>query len=1141
MLKKVLFWLLVAYSSGLWSQEMETPYKNRRIVAVRDTIKLDSVSINPGFFKLLDASGTAVDTSFYKIDFAKSTLVLKEDAPFMNDTLQVRFLKLPEYLTRQYSIYDDSRIVSNNAMSGNLYQVNRSGIKKFVPFEGLNTSGSITRGITVGNNQNAVTNSALDLQITGKLSEKVSLRASIQDTNVPLQEGGYSQKLDEFDQIFIELFSDKWSIRAGDLFLENRKSRFLNFNKKVQGIAATVELGEPGNKTTISASAALVRGQYAKSTFTGQEGNQGPYKLQGPNGELYILVISGSERVYVNGMLLKRGENEDYVIDYNAGEITFTSLFPITSEMRINVEYQYSDRNYTRFVTYAGVAHEREKWSLAGYVYSENDVKNQPLQQNLSEEQAQILVNAGDNPNLMTAASAYEDTYSENKILYKKIVLNGVEVFEYSNNQEDTLFNVRFSLVGTNNGNYILSNTAAVGRIYQYVSPLNGIPQGNYEPIVRLVAPTKIQIVTVMGKINPSEKTDVDFEVGFSNNDLNLFSDSDDGNNQGLAGKLNARQRLFAKRKWTLDAFANYQFVQKEFRTIERLFTIEFDRDWNLANTATTGQSDQGFLVSGINFNDTDKGYARYQFEKLDFKGNFSGSRHVAEAQLRFRNVTVRNLGSFLQSEGDYASSKFLRNNLQSKVHFGRNWAGATLRLENNQERIRETGQLSLLSQKFTEYGAFVGRGDSTKVFMELGYLNRTNDSLQNGILERVNTSHSYYLKSKLIQNDKTNLSLFVNYRNLSFKNAAIGNEPSLNSRLLYNDRFFDQLIQLTTAYETTSGSIPQQEFTYLEVEPGQGVYTWNDYNGNGIQELEEFEVAPFPDQAKYLRIFLPNQVFIKTHQNKFSQSLTLNPLQWQNSKGFRKFLSYFYDQASFLSERKIEREGDNFDFNPFTSSGENLLGLNSSFRNSLFYNRGKQQHSVTYTYLSNRGKSLLNVGSQENTTRSHQLQYAHLVQKTWLFGCSGKTIFASAESENYTSKNYELEGYQLMPKISYLFSKNASWDIFYEHQSKENRINDMETLSQERFGTSFNYSGEQKFTANGEFSLYQNKFSGNELSPVAYQMLEGLQAGQNLTWRLLLQKNLTQYLDVNLNYQGRKSETSKAIHTGSIQLRAFF
>jgi hypothetical protein len=1135
MLKKLLFLVLTGFVSGLSAQEVKSPYKNRKITASKDTIRIDSVSISSSFFKLQDREGNDIDTTYYKVDFQKSILVFKNDFK-SEDTLTLRYFSYPEYLTRKYSIYDDSRVVSNEAGKGNLYKVSRDPISTFKPFDGLNTSGSITRGITIGNNQNSVVNSNLDLQITGKISDKVSLRASIQDSNIPLQEGGYSQKLDEFDQIFIELFSDKWNIRAGDLFLENRQSRFLNFNKKVQGLSANFTFGTPENKTNVFASAALVRGQYARSSFTGQEGNQGPYKLQGPNGELYILVISGSERVFVNGILLTRGENNDYTIDYNAGEIIFTSLFPITSEMRINVEYQYSDRNYTRFVTYAGAMHEQEKWSLGGYLYSENDVKNQPLQQNLSAEQVEVLKEAGDNSAAMTAPSAYVDSYSENKILYRKTTIGGVEVFEFSNNPTDELYNVRFSLVGANQGNYRLSNTATIGRVYEYVPPVNGIPQGNYEPIIRLVAPTKIQIATILGKYKPSEKTLVDFELGVSNNDLNLFSSKDDNDNQGLAGKIYAKQRLFSK-KWQLDAFANYQFVQKQFRTIERLFTIEFDRDWNLTNPI----GNQSLLISGLNFILPNKGNARYQLEKLNFSESFSGTRHVVDGSFRFKNFTFQNNGSILKSDSNYSESKFIRNQTQARYHFGKNWVGGTFRLEDNEEKIKETGQFSALSQKFNEFGFFTGRGDSTKVYVELGYLQRSNDSLVNGFVKKVNTSNSYYLKSRLMKTEKSDLSLFVNYRNLKFEDPTRKNEPSLNSRLLYNDRYFDQLIQVTTTYETTSGTIPQQEFTYLKVEPGRGVYTWIDYNNNGIQELEEFEIAKFADQAEYVRIFLPNQIFIKTHQNKFSQSVILNANQWQNEKGFRKFLSYFYNQTSFLVDRKIVRDSDNFDLNPFSSGEKNLLGLNSSFRNSLFYNRGKQDHSLTYTYLRNRAKTLLSVGSQESNNRSHQIQYAHLVKKSWLLGFMGKTIESELYSENYVSKNFELKGYQLAPKISYLFSRNASWDLFYEYQDKDNKINDKEALQQHRVGTSFTYSSEKKFTMNGEFSLYKNDFSGDALSPVAYQMLEGLQPGQNLTWRLLLQKNLTQFLDVNVNYEGRKSEESKAIHTGSVQLRAYF
>ena len=87
------------------------------------------------------------------------------------------------------------------------------------------------------------------------------------------------------------------------------------------------------------------------------------------------------------------------------------------------------------------------------------------------------------------------------------------------------------------------------------------------------------------------------------------------------------------------------------------------------------------------------------------------------------------------------------------------------------------------------------------------------------------------------------------------------------------------------TVFETNSGTLPQQDFTYVEVEAGQGTYTWIDYNENGIQELNEFEVAQFTDEGNYIRVLLPNQVFVKTHQNRLSQTLTLNPQQWSSSE----------------------------------------------------------------------------------------------------------------------------------------------------------------------------------------------------------------------------------------------------------------
>lgn len=1119
---------------GSFAQDTSQSYPTKKIAFSKDTISIEKFSLNDSFFEIKDANGTLIDSSFYTIDFQKGTLVFLKNID-TSDSLVVRYSKFPDFLTKTYSIYDDDKVVANEA--GKLIVFKKEKNTQFKPFDGLNTSGSITRGITVGNNQNTVVNSNLDLQITGKISDKVSLRASIQDSNIPLQEGGYSQKLDEFDQIFIELFSDNWNIRAGDLFLENRKSAFLNFNKKVQGLATQFTFGTPDKKTEVVAAGALVRGQYAKSSFVGQEGNQGPYKLRGNNGELYVLVISGSERVYVNGILKTRGENNDYVIDYNAGEIIFTSLFPITSEMRINIEYQYSDRNFTRFITYGGISQERENWQIGGYVYSESDVKNQPLQQNLSSDQIDILQNAGDNLSQMNGPSAYLDGYSENKILYKKVIVGSAEIFEYSNNPTDELYNVRFTLVGNNLGNYILANNQAVGKIYEYVAPISGIPQGNYEPIVRLIAPTKIQMATVLGKYNPSEKTNLDFELALSNNDQNLYSNLDDNNNKGFAGKFNGKQRLFSG-KTKIDAFANYQMVQENFKTIERLYNIEFNRDWNITSLL---EGNQSYLTSGLDFNFDNKGKAIYQLENLSFGDSFSGNKHTLSGRYATKNWMIWSNSSVMKSDSELANSSFARSQNRSSYKFEKNWIGATVNLEDNAEKLKATNTFSALSQRFIEYGAFVGRGDSTKVYVELGFLQRQNDSLQFNKIEHVNHSNSYYLKSQLIKSEKRNLSVYLNYRTLKYEDTAKKDEPSLNSRVLYSDQFFDQLLQTTTAYETSSGTIAQQEFTYLQVEPGQGVYMWNDYNANGIQELQEFEVAPYADLAIYVRVFLPNQVFIRTHQNKFSQSLNLNFNQWQNETGLKQFASHFYNQTSFLIDRKILRNADNFNLNPFSNKEEELVGLNRSFRNSFFYNRGKQKHSTTYSYLLNESQNLLSVGSLSAKNKSHQMQYQHLVQKSWLFNFAGSSSVSESTSENYPSRNFEINSYRVEPKIGYLFSRNASWDLFYEFQQKENQIGAFETLKQTRLGTSFTFNSEKGFSMNGEFSLYNNTFIGDNLSAVAFQMLEGLQPGKNQTWRLLLQKNLTQFLDVNINYQGRNSETSKTIHTGNVQLRAFF
>ena len=1132
------FWFLfIAYLIGAmlsYGQNKSKTYRIKRL-AISDTVVIDSVSINPSRFKITTKLGQPIDSLRYKVNYEKGIIVFMN--PIDTDSIEVAYLRYPLFFTKTYQQLDESLIVDNSAGLQQLYKIRREPTKKaFTPFEGLTTSGSISRAVTVGNNQNSVLNSELDLQISGRLSDKVTLRASIQDANIPLQETGYSQQLDEFDQVFIELLSEDWNIRAGDIDLVNNKSYYANFTKRVQGLFVNANLNDA---TSVYASGALVRGQWTSSQFVAQEGNQGPYKILGPNKEVNILLVSGSETVYVNGIPLVRGENRDYIMDYNAGELLFNSTYPITSEMRITVDYQFTERNYSRFTIFGGGSYKNDYFNLNVAIYSESDAKNQPLQQDLTAEQIEILADAGDDTSLMIAPSDVPADFSENRILYRKEFNGTEEIFVFSNDPNDELFSVTFTNVGPGNGDYILSNGNTVSNIYEYVAPLNGVSQGSFSPVIQLIAPERLQVAVLNAEYQPSDKTDFFVELAASKNDRNLFSDLDNRDNDGFAGKLRWDQFLIRQDSaWNLSLLVDTDFIQNDFRTIQRLYRPEFGRDWNIDEPL----GNQLLLTSGVELFHLRKGRLNYSFEYLDYSKNYSGNRHNLYANLRLGDFTVFSKSSIMNNRSAVNKAQFARSFNRVVYGKGKVWAGAKLALEDNIQEEKATGILAPLSQRFLSYEAFAGIGDSTKLYTELGYIRRYNDSLRSNEVSRVNTSRTYYLKSRLIQSASTNLQLFINFRALKAKDTNSTDEQSLNSRLNFNQQFFQNVVIWNVNFETNSGTQPQQDFTYVQVEPGQGAYTWIDYNENGIQELDEFELAQFQDQGEYIRVLLPNRIFLPTHQNRLSQTLTFNPSKWsKDENSAKKFWSHFYNQTAFLVDRKILRDANTFDLSPIDTDDDSTLGLNNNFRNVLFYNRGKQRFTTSYTYLANRTKSLLSIGFQENQLTSHQFSFIHKFAQNWLLNTQVNWEVSESRSENFEIRNFELDNRRMIPKLSYIFNENAQFDLFYQYSSKKNQIANFEELKQNNFGVSFTYNNPKAVALIGEFNYFDNNFDGNANSPVAYQMLEGLQPGNNFTWNLLAQKRLTKFLDLNINYLGRKTENSKAIHTGSVQLRAYF
>ena len=1119
-------WFLILFFIGFYanSQNTSSDFRSKKFIVSKDTIRFDSVPINPQSFKVFAGKKILYPTE-YEIFYNEALLVINAEK---YQEITIEYFWFPAFITKTYSPFDKKFIVPNNSNTGQLYSLTTNNkATELKLFDGLKTSGYINRGITSGNNQSTVANSSMDINIEGKLSDKVAIRANIFDTNIPLQENGYSQSITDFDRIFIELYSKDWRVKAGDISLKNESSYFLAFEKQVSGLEVAASIN---TNTKIAASGAIVRGQFSSYDFVGIEANQGPYKIFGPNNEPNFVIIAGSEKVFVNGSKITKGINEDYLIDYNIGEVRFNTTFPITNDMRIRVEFQFSNRNYTRFISYEKAEYKTNNVELSGYFYNENDVKNQPIQVSLTAAQKQILANAGNNTNLMVGESAYPDVFDANRILYKKVQSGTNDYFEYSTNENDNLFSVTFSNVNNNEGDYILSETFANGNVFVYV----GANLGNYQPITQLIAPTKLQVAVLNSSYKPSKKTTILTEVAFSNNDQNLFSTIDNNQNKGIATKLAWKQTLLDK-KWKLLSDVNYLFIHRNFNTIQRFQSVEFNRDWNL-NNPTGNQQQIGIDLSLQKSEDT---FLNYSFQQLQFSDNFKGEKHLITSNVQLKNTSFYTNSSFLSNNSEIQDNTFLRVKAGIEQRLLKSWFGGFLNIESNNGVIKQTQEAILTNHQFKEYEGYIGLGDSTKVFAKVGFNYRDNDSIRTNTFTEINNRKTYYLDAKIIQTERTNLSLFANYRET--ENAFSENQKALNSRVIYNQRFFKNFITLGTSYETSSGNVAQQDFIYVEVEAGQGFYTWIDYNDNGIQEFDEFEVAEFQDQANFLRVPLPNLQFIATQSAKINQSITLNANQWSNKTGLKKVLSHFYNQFFLSSRNELERARNSFNLNPFNMNKDKQISVNFTIKNSLYFNRGLQNFSATYTYAKAENKQQYSIGSQDTDTNYQQIDFQHKIGKFWLVDLQGKLSENKLETENFNNRNYEIDVIAFQPKISYVLNNDNRFAAFYHMKNKENTLAEFEKLKQQKIGIEYFYTGKSTSQFNANFTTFFNDFSGNPNSPVGYQMLEGLQEGTNYTWTFLWNKKLNSFLNVNLNYKGRKSLNSKTIHTGTINLKAVF
>jgi hypothetical protein len=488
----------------------------------------------------------------YRINILKGTLILVE-SPAGGEILTAAWKRYPFAFAPVFAARFPGERPAHEVTMPVTGKPGRETAQEANPYR-LRLSGNKTVGFSMGSGQDLGIDQSLKVTMMGKLAKDLEVRAYLTDDNLPVQPQGNTEELKNLDKVAVQIKSRHTETNFGDFVSGQQWSEFSKFQRELRGASVRINAWDQ----ELFAGGGITKGRFQRQSFFGIEGVQGPYELLEARRFNGVIILPGTEKVFLDGREMKRGAENQYVIDYGRGTVTFTERVTITSDSEIVVEFQSGEDGYGRTTLTGGLTSPLAGGALTlrGSYFREADDPDDPVRGVITEEDKDILAEAGDDP---LAAVAPGVTPVENALdAYILVPADSLpEHFEFV--EEGGTFLVEFYRVDEGDGDYVTDGFTRRGEVkYRYA----GEGEGSYLVGKPLPLPERKEVLS-LGIDARKGSLFLTGEGNLSLFDANVLSSIDDDDNEGGALKLSAGAKDQAIGSSRLSLMAEYSSLEE--------------------------------------------------------------------------------------------------------------------------------------------------------------------------------------------------------------------------------------------------------------------------------------------------------------------------------------------------------------------------------------------------------------------------------------------------------------------------------------------------------------------------------------------------------------------------------------------------